>query len=70
MKRNIKLFVWTDVLTDYTSGIMFALAETADEARSLIRKEVGYESSTVDEDLKKEPSIYTDKIGFKVWGGG
>lgn len=32
----MKLFVWEDVLKDYTSGVMFALANTVDEARDAI----------------------------------
>ena len=31
-----KLYLWTDVLADYTPGVMFALADSADEARELI----------------------------------
>jgi len=35
----MKLYVWEYVLTDYTDGIMFALANSVEEARELIRKE-------------------------------
>lgn len=31
-----KLFLWTDVLHNYTSGVAFAMAETAEEAREMI----------------------------------
>ena len=34
----MNLYVWEDVLTDYTSGVMFALAHSADEARDVIWK--------------------------------
>lgn len=33
---SLKLFVWTDVLASYTTGIAFAIAETTDQARELI----------------------------------
>ena len=33
----MKLYVWHDVLTDYTSGVMFALAESPEHARETIR---------------------------------
>lgn len=32
----LKLFVWDGVLVDYTSGVMFALAEDANQARDAI----------------------------------
>ena len=36
---KLKLFVWEGVLSDYTDGIMFALAHTEEEAREMIVKE-------------------------------
>lgn len=32
----MKLYVWDDALTDYTSGIMFAVAESLDEAKQKV----------------------------------
>jgi GH35 family endo-1,4-beta-xylanase len=70
----MKLFVWKDVLTDYTSGIAFALAENADEARKLIldkyEKEQSYISDKLVSDLKAEPLVIDSKEGFYVLGGG
>ena len=37
--KKLKLYVWTNVLKDYTSGIAFALAESPDHARYLICRE-------------------------------
>jgi len=74
MKKTLKLFVWKDVLTDYTSGIAFALAENVDEARKLIlekyEKEQSYVSDMLVSDLNTEPLIIENKEGFYVWGGG
>ena len=67
MKQCLKLFVWEDVLTAYSSGIMVALAENVDQARSLLLKECDYIPS---EDLAKEPKIVTKLSAFLVWGGG
>ena len=36
MIAKLKLYVWTNVLTDYTSGVAFALATSTDQARRLI----------------------------------
>jgi hypothetical protein len=67
MNEDLKLYVWEDVLADYTSGIMFALARSESEARELILKNCSF---VPDEDLAKEPKVYETPIGFAVWGGG
>lgn len=36
MKNSLKLFVWEEVLTDYTDGVMFSLASSKEEAIALI----------------------------------
>lgn len=64
----MKLFVWEDVLIDYTGGVMFALADSVEEARAAILKENDF--STVREDLQQEPKVYETVVGFAVWGGG
>lgn len=69
MKRKLKLYVWERVLTDYTDGIMFALASSANEARELIIEESGG-LQTVFNDLQLEPDEYDSKVGFFLYGGG
>jgi len=66
MEKKLKLFVWEGVLTDWTDGIMFALAENVEQAREEILKK----GSVIDVDLAKEPDVYETPIGFAVWGGG
>ena len=34
----MKLYVWEGVLTDYSSGVIFALASSVDEARVMVRR--------------------------------
>ena len=65
--KKLKLFVWEDVMKDYTSGIMFALAKNVEDARKQILKECDYIPK---EDLMKEPIVITKAQGFAVWGGG
>jgi hypothetical protein len=74
---TMKLYVWDDVLTDYTSGIMFALAESVEQAREELRCERGCSTRAgcdclVCVELKSEPSVYdgTRPVGYIVWGGG
>ncbi len=71
------LWVWEDVLTDYTPGIMFALAPTAEKTRELIRlrnkqtREVG--PILLGLELDKEPKQYDLFLGgaaYIIPGGG
>lgn len=66
MARPLKLYVWEDVLRDYTCGVMFALARDSAHARRLIAEKLGYEH----DDLRIEPRVVTKAEGFAVYGGG
>lgn len=68
--KKLKLFVWEGALTDYTSGIVFALAKDVEEARKLIREKDGTGSKYLEKDLEHEPLVITKPEGFVVWGGG
>jgi len=65
--KNLKLYVWEDVLCDYTCGVIFALAETLDEAKELVNEESEY---NLDWEMEKEPKIIENKFAFSLWGGG
>jgi hypothetical protein len=66
MENNLKLFVWEGVLTDFSSGIMFALATDVEMARAEVLKACDY---VIEEDLAREPTAYEVPVGFAVWGG-
>lgn len=68
MGKKMKLYVWKNVLTDYTSGIMFAVAPSADGARKELLKQCNY---LPQEDLNKEPVEVDLKVpsAFYTWGG-
>jgi len=77
----MKLFVWEEILCDYSCGIGFALADNIEEARNLIIKKYcpdktcgecgfGEDRCMLVEDLQPEPMIYESPIGYYVWGGG
>lgn len=82
MSKCLKLYVWKDVLTDYTSGIMFALAESVGQAREIIcpgwaETEARWRESPSDcrvgclhTDLRDEPGVHETPVGFTCWGGG
>ena len=69
----MKLFVWHDVLCDYTGGVMFALAHNVQEARAVISKKAAFSDGTlrpsVEEELCAEPSVYDEACGFYLYGG-
>lgn len=80
----MNLYVWHGVLTDYTDGVMFALAESEEQARQLIWD--GYAMNRGGDllpwpvpkglrnclyrELMKNPCVYDKPVGFDVWGGG
>lgn len=67
MKQKLKLFVWTNFLPDYNSGLAFAIAKDETEARKLIEKKHG-DSPITWGDLQILP--LTKKTAFSVSGGG
>lgn len=64
-----RLYLWRDVLCDYTCGVMFAIAATVDAARAAILQEAAYVSP---EDLAREPEVYdmTQQMALVKYGGG
>ncbi len=51
----MKLYVWDDVLTDATHGLMFAAAESIEQARELLAKDGGED---VLHDMWEDPTVY------------
>ena len=68
-RKKMKVFVWEDVLTDYTSGMMVAVAPTVEEARAALLKECYY---IPEGDLNQQPKELdlSEAVGFVCWGGG
>lgn len=70
-KKELKLFVWENVFTDYTSGIAFAIAHDKEDA---INKILGNRPLNFQlEELKsKEPDIHplNKPYGNYSIGGG
>ena len=66
----MKLYLWRNVLYDYTPGMAFAIASSVEEARGLLAAEPGaYWGSG---DLQKEPEVHelTEPFCAYVHGGG
>ncbi len=67
--KKLKLFVWPEACTDYTSGIMFAVAADVEAARQEILKKCNYVPA---EDLIKTPEEWDLSVprASITWGGG
>ena len=66
-----KLYVWENALRDYTSGVIFTLAESLEEARKNVLADTDYRS--VREDISTDPLVIdpeTDNYTNLTWGGG
>jgi len=68
-KNKMRVFVWEGVLTDYTSGMMVAIAPTIEEARAALLKECNY---IPESDLSQQPKEFdlSETVSFVCWGGG
>lgn len=67
----LKLYVWEDVLYDWTSGLAVALTHSAEEAKALLI------ANGIDEDHWQgtkldgvEPDVYESPAAAWVYGGG
>ena len=75
MKKKLKLFVYENFQPDYTSGLAFAIAETLEEAREMIKKGEGWEVHgkfyipTIDWGTLHIHEL-DEKIMYSVCGGG
>lgn len=72
-RRILKMFVWEDIMTDYTPGLACALAYDVDEARKVLVKKANKKqngSASLEDGLKNEPQIIEAPEGFYVHGGG
>lgn len=65
---NLKLFVWEDVLRDYTTGMVCILANDLEEARKIADEK--FEPYEVEQFFGKPYKVVTEPDGFLVHGGG
>lgn len=71
MAKKVRLFVWRDVLRDYTSGIIAAIATDADEAReAVVAGAEDWEKATLYAEMGEPPEVHDAPFGVHVWGGG
>jgi hypothetical protein len=69
---HLKLYVWKDVLWQWTSGIIFALAESEEQARQVVLNADegdGYYDQILFAINETSPNVYDVPIGFYLPGG-
>ena len=81
---GMKLFVWEDVLCDYTCGVIFALGRDFTEAKMAVKDAWCEKNKYIDRpctyddfresyeyrEMHPDPEVYDNPIGFIVQGGG
>lgn len=68
MSKKLKMYVWEDVLTDYTSGLVCILASSLEEALEQAREE--FPSYVVEGFAGHEYQVYEKPKAVYVYGGG
>lgn len=69
----LRLYLWRGVLHDYTAGMAFAIASSADEARGMICRQVTESAGYFDgSGFAKEPEVRAldEPFAAFVEGGG
>lgn len=72
-EQSYRLYVWHDVLEDYTAGVIFAIARSIEEARQTVitnaLQDSDYAVKRLEEEMTTEPEIYDGPVGFFLYGG-
>ena len=64
------LWIWENVLNDYTSGAMVAIAQTEQEARAIIEAENFVPEEDINAPYTKRIPIHSHTLwSFVIWGG-
>ena len=66
--RKLKMFIWQDVLTDYTSGMVAIYAYDLEHALKIARKK--FDKYVVDGFAGVKPIVCSKPDGYYVYGGG
>lgn len=68
MSKQLKMFVWEDVLRDYTAGMVCILAYDLEHAKEIAERD--FEPYVVENFFGKPHQVVTEPKGFYVYGGG
>lgn len=64
---NLKLFVWENVLPDYSGSAIFALAADVEAARLLVLKDKkDWQQKSLSLAMAGEPKAFVEPVGFII----
>lgn len=68
----MKLYVWEEVLCDYTCGVIFAMAHNIEEAKLVVLDSTDrdWRKAELECIMKDSPCIYDTPHGGFICGGG
>lgn len=66
----LKLYIWKDVLCDYSCGKIFAIADTEAEARIAVATAAQKRGRWIDDISHRTPEIHEAPFADWVGGGG
>ena len=66
--EQLKMFIWENVLTDYTSGMVAIYAKDLEHALEIARKK--FDNYIVEDFAGKTYTVVTKPDAFYVYGGG
>ena len=64
---SYKMYVWEDVLCDWSCGMIVAYAESVEQAREIVRKE---HEEYIYAETHRDPIEISGPAAFYVYGGG
>ncbi len=65
--EELKMYVWEDVLRDYTAGMAVILAHNEEEGREIMKRDFG--QGVIEELPFSKVQVITEPEGFYVYGG-
>lgn len=68
--KKLKLFVWENVLRDYTAGMVVILAKDLDDALKVFRKKFPNDDYIIEAFAGYPYKIITEPDAFYIYGGG
>jgi len=64
---DLKMYIWEDVLCDYSCGMIAVLAESPEHAREIVRRDY---DDHIYRETYKDPIEVKEPTAFYAYGGG
>jgi len=68
--KPLRVYVWEDVLRDYTTGMVVIIAHSLDEAKEVFLKKYPSHQYIIDNFFGSPHQVVTEPDAFYVYGGG